>query len=284
MVLTGIAWEPMRKATSSVRVTVMRTGGTREERPDKLATEEPLSIRAGGPGQDNADVTVTMRTPGHDFELAIGFLWAEGILTDPLQVREVKFCDVPDDEEQLYNIVTVRTSHALSITPRAFTTSSSCGVCGTKTLDDLASCTTPVPFERSIRMRADDLLSIPDVLRKQQKVFALTGGLHAAALVDSDANILLVREDVGRHNAVDKVIGRMVLDKQVPAPNRALFVSGRTSYEIVQKAATAGIAIVAGVSAPSSLAVETAQRMGVTLAGFVRGESMNVYTHPERLL
>jgi FdhD protein len=273
----------MRKATTPVRVTVMTGTGVSTQRPDKLATEEPLSIRAGGPGQDSADVTITMRTPGHDFELAVGFLWSEGILTSPLQVREVKFCEVPDGEEQLYNIVTVRTSHQLEIKPRAFTTTSSCGVCGTQTLDDLAACTVPIALENSIRMRAELLLQVPDALRKHQKVFAATGGLHAAAVLDETGTIQLVREDVGRHNAVDKVIGRLVLDKQTPAGNRALFVSGRTSYEIVQKAAVAGLAIVAGVSAPSSLAVETADRMGITLAGFVRGDSMNVYTHPERL-
>ncbi len=272
-----------RKATTSAKITVMTGGGSVTVRPDKLATEEPLSIRAGGPGQDNADVTVTMRTPGHDFELAVGFLWSEGLLTDPAQVREVKFCDVPDDEEQLYNIVTVRTSHQLDVRPRAFTTNSSCGVCGTQTLDDLASCTVPVPLNNSIRMRADDLLKVPIALQRHQKVFAATGGIHAAAIIDGSGTVLFSREDVGRHNAVDKVVGRLVLDKQLPAPDRALFVSGRTSYEIVQKAAVAGLAMVAGVSAPSSLAVETAQRMGITLVGFVRGSSMNVYTHPERL-
>jgi FdhD protein len=273
-----------RKATTATKVTVMTGGGVASVRPDKLATEEPLSIRAGGPGQDNVDVTVTMRTPGHDFELAVGFLWSEGVITDPLQVREVKFCDVPDGEEQLYNIVTVRISHQLDIRPRAFTTTSSCGVCGTQTLDDLASCTVPVLFDNSIRMRADDLLKVPVSLRENQKVFAATGGIHAAAIIDATGKVLLSREDVGRHNAVDKVVGRLVLDKQLPAPGRALFVSGRTSYEIVQKAAVAGLGMVAGVSAPSSLAVETADRMGITLVGFVRGESMNVYTHPERLL
>jgi FdhD protein len=272
-----------RKATTPTKVTVMTAAGNLTVRPDKLATEEPLSIRAGGPGQDNVDVTVTMRTPGHDFELAVGFLWSEGIITDPHQVREVKFCDVPDNEEQLYNIVTVRTSHTLEIRPRAFATTSSCGVCGTQTLDDLASCTVPVPFESSIRMHAELLLGLPEQLRRQQKVFAATGGLHAATIVDSTGKLLTIREDVGRHNAVDKVVGKLVLDRQLPAPDRALFVSGRTSYEIVQKAAVAGLAIVAGVSAPSSLAVETADRMGITLVGFVRGESMNVYCHPGRL-
>ena len=274
--------QTVRKATTSVTVRVV-TADSSTVRPDKVATEEPLSIRAGGPGQDNADVTVTMRTPGHDFELAVGFLWSENLITDPAQVREVKFCDVPDGEEQRYNIVTVRTAHHLTVRQRAFTTTSSCGVCGTQTLDDLAACTIPVP-PGLYRIRATDLLAVPDVLRERQKVFASTGGLHAAAALDSDGQVLLSREDVGRHNAVDKVVGRLVLDSNVPAHKRALFVSGRTSYEIVQKAAVAGISLVAGVSAPSSLAVETADRMGITLAGFVRGGSMNVYTHPERIV
>jgi FdhD protein len=272
----------MRKATTSVKVTVVTAAGS-TVRPDKLATEEPLSIRAGGPGQDSADVTVTMRTPGHDFELAVGFLWSEGLITDPRQVREVKFCEVPEGEEQLYNIVTVRTSHQLEVKPRAFTTTSSCGVCGTQTLDDLAACTVPVPAG-AYSISATDLLAVPDQLRDRQKVFASTGGLHAAAVLGPEGKVLLSREDVGRHNAVDKVVGRLVLDGKVPAHMNALFVSGRTSYEIVQKAAVAGLSLVAGVSAPSSLAVETADRMGITLAGFVRGGSMNVYTHPERIV
>jgi FdhD protein len=262
---------------------VIRNDGSRLQRPDKLATEEPLSIRAGGPDQESRDVSVTMRTPGHDFELAVGFLWSEAIITDAGQVREVKFCDVPEGEEQLYNIVTVRTAHQLDIAPRAFTTNSSCGVCGTRTLDDLAACSVPLPVSGSIALRADELLAIPERLRAKQKVFSQTGGLHAAALFGDDGQLLMVREDVGRHNAVDKVVGRLVLDGKVPARGRGLFVSGRTSYEIVQKAVMAGIAMVAGVSAPSSLAVETAERMGVTLVGFVRGDSMNVYAHPHRL-
>ncbi len=273
----------MRKATTPVKVTVVTAAGS-TIRPDKLATEEPLSIRGGGPGQDSVDVSVTMRTPGHDFELAIGFLWSEGMITRPDQVREVKFCDVPDGEEQLYNIVTVRTSHQVDVRPRAFTTNSSCGVCGTQTLDDLASCTVPIPLNAAVRVNAAALLQVPAALRSRQKVFAATGGIHAAAILDQDCTVLFSREDVGRHNAVDKVVGRMVLDGRVPANDRILFVSGRTSYEIVQKAAVAGLPIVAGVSAPSSLAVETAQRMGITLAGFVRGESMNVYTHPHRIV
>jgi FdhD protein len=206
------------------------------------------------------------------------------LLTDPKQVREVKFCDVPPGEEQLYNIVTVRTSNQLDVKPRAFTTNSSCGVCGTQTLDDLASCTKPVPLQGSVRVSAAALLGVPEAIRSKQKVFEATGGLHAAALLDVACRVVHVREDVGRHNAVDKVVGRLVLDQQVPAHDRILFVSGRTSYEIVQKAAVAGIAVVAGVSAPSSLAVETADRMGITLAGFVRGTSMNVYTHPGRIV
>jgi FdhD protein len=273
----------MRKATTSVQVTLVTAAGA-TIKPDKLATEEPLSIRAGGPGQNGADVSVTMRTPGHDFELAVGFLWSEGLINSPDQVREVKFCDVPEGEEQMYNIVTVRTSHQLDVRPRAFTTNSSCGVCGTQTLDDLAACTTPVPLDGSFVVSAAALLGVPEALRQRQKVFAATGGLHAAAILDPQCSVLLSREDVGRHNAVDKVVGRMVLDGRVPANDRVLFVSGRTSYEIVQKAAVAGLAMVAGVSAPSSLAVETAQRMGITLAGFVRGESMNIYSHPQRIV
>ncbi len=262
---------------------VISSDGSRTTRPDKLATEEPLSIRVGGPGQESADVTVTMRTPGHDFELAVGFAWAERIITDPLDVHEVKYCELPDDGVQRYNIVTLRTRRPVAVVPRAFTTNSSCGVCGTQSVDDVMASTTPLDSGSGPMVKASMLLALPTAVRRRQRIFEATGGLHAAALVRSDGDIVVVREDVGRHNAVDKIVGRLVLDRTIPATDRLLFVSGRTSFEIVQKAAMAGIAMIAGVSAPTSLAVETADALGITLIGFVRGESMNVYSHAQRL-
>jgi FdhD protein len=274
---------PPRKATSAVQVRVITAAGRTTTKPDKLATEEPMSIRIGGGAQPAVDVTVTMRTPGHDFELAIGFAWAEGIITDATEVREVKYCDLPEDGIQRYNLVTVRTLNPVKVTPRAFTTNSSCGVCGTQSVEDLVACTAPLDPKLGPFVSAPTILATPDALRKHQRVFDATGGLHAAALVSPDGNIELVREDVGRHNAVDKLVGRLVLDRRVPATGHMLFVSGRTSFEIVQKGAMAGIGLIAGVSAPTSLAVETAQALGITLVGFVRGDTLNVYSHPERV-
>jgi FdhD protein len=272
-----------RKATAAVQVQVVSADGSRRVQPDKLATEEPMSIRVGGPGQDATDVTVTMRTPGHDFELAVGFVWAEAIITDVADVHEVKYCELPEDGIQRYNIVTVLTRQPVAVVPRAFTTNSSCGVCGTRSIDDIVACVTPTPTDRGPFVSAQMITALPDALRKRQRVFDLTGGLHAAALVTTDGTIELLREDVGRHNAVDKIVGRLVLDRRLPATDRVLFVSGRTSFEIVQKAAMAGISFIAGVSAPTSLAVETATALGITLVGFVRGDTMNVYSHPARV-
>ncbi len=272
-----------RKATVAVQVQVVNADGTSHSQPDKLATEEPMSIRIGGPNQTAADITVTMRTPGHDFELAVGFAWAEGIITDVADVHEVKYCELPEDGIQRYNIVTILSRQAVSVAPRAFTTNSSCGICGTTSIDDIVARMTPISDNVGPIVSARSIASIPDALRKRQRVFDVTGGLHAAALVTPDGTIELLREDVGRHNAVDKIVGRLVLDRRLPVTDRMLFVSGRTSFEIVQKAAMAGVAFVAGVSAPTSLAVETASALGITLVGFVRGDTMNVYCHPSRV-
>jgi FdhD protein len=273
-----------RKATTAVQVHVVNADGTRRVQPDKLATEEPMSIRIGGPGQEPADVTITMRTPGHDFELAVGFAWSEQIITDVTDVHEVKYCELPEDGVQRYNIVTLRSRGAVTVNQRAFTTTSSCGVCGTRSIDDVVECVEPIDPNAGPFIRAHIIAGIPEALRKRQRIFDATGGLHAAALVTAGGQIESLREDVGRHNAVDKIIGRLVLDRRLPAVNRLLFVSGRTSFEIVQKAAAAGIALIAGVSAPTSLAVDTADRLGITLVGFVRGDTMNVYTHPARVV
>jgi FdhD protein len=252
--------------------------------PDRLVTEEPLEIRAGGPGQEPTPVTVTMRTPGHDFELAVGFLLSEGVIDGLPDVRQVKYCELPDGVEQLYNVVTVKLARPVDITPRRTLTTASCGICGTAQLDELQARCPLVPASAvGAQLPRSVLLSLPDRLREAQAVFDKTGGLHAAGLFTFDGELLAVREDVGRHNAVDKLVGWAVLAGLLPLSDRVLVVSGRVSYELVQKAAVAGIPVLAAVSAPSSLAVQTAERLGVCVAGFVRPPTANVYCHAERL-
>ena len=265
-----------------VRVVAVH-GDARSERADALATEEPLEIRAQGPGQEAQRVAVTMRTPGGDFELAAGFLFTEGLVTSD-DVRRVAYCDDLDDEEQRYNVVTVTLARPFDAErlSRNFYATSSCGVCGKASLDDIAvRCDVVAP---GFTVDADVLVSLPERLREAQRVFERTGGLHAAGLFDGDGSVLSVREDVGRHNAVDKVIGEQLLAGRVPLSDRVLQVSGRASFEVVQKAAVAGIPVVSAVSAPSSLAVDAGGRLGVTVVGFVRDGRCNVYTHPARVV
>jgi FdhD protein len=227
-------------------------------------------------------VAVTMRTPGGDFELAVGFLFTEGLIT-PGDVSRVAYCDTLPGEEQQYNIVSVTLNRPFDFDrlKRNFYATSSCGVCGKAALDDIEVRCPPVAT--GARVAAETLLGLPGALRKAQKVFERTGGLHAAGLFSTEGELVSVREDVGRHNAVDKVVGEQVLAGHVPLADHVMQVSGRLSFEIVQKAAVAGIPIVSAVSAPSSLAVEAGERFGMTLVGFVRDERLNVYTHPERL-
>lgn len=251
------------------------------ETPEQVATEEPLEIRAAGPGQRSTPVAVTMRTPGDDFELAVGFLTTEGLVV-PREVAGVAYCaDV--EVERRWNTVTVALTRLWDpeANRRAFDATSSCGVCGKATIDDVELACPVVPAGEPIP--ASLLVGLPDRLRKAQRVFERTGGLHAAGLFTAEGELRCLREDVGRHNAVDKVIGRGLLWPPSRAPHGVLVVSGRVSFEIVQKAAMGGIGLVAAVSAPSSLAVEAADRLGVTVAGFVREGRMNVYTHPERV-
>ena len=255
-------------------------------RPDQVATEEPLEIRvlAGGERQT---VAVTMRTPGADFELAVGFLFAEGVIAGREAVRRMTYCTDPDvDGEQRYNIVNVELAGAapdLRSLERHFFTTSACGVCGKASLDalELRGC---APLAGGSEVAADVVYGLPERLRAAQGQFDATGGLHAAGLFDAGGELLAVREDVGRHNALDKLVGWAVLDGRVPLTDHLLLVSGRTSYEILQKAIVAGVPLVCGISAPSSLAVDLAERFGVTLVGFLRGRRCNVYSHPRRLL
>jgi FdhD protein len=274
--------EPIRTNFTHARVLAVRDG-TRSERTDNLATEEPLEIRVQGPGQEQAQVAVTMRTPGGDFELAVGFLFTEGLIA-PGDVRRVAYCDTLPGEDQRYNVVSVTLGRPFDAERlrRNFFANSSCGVCGKAALEDIEVRCEPVGPGPQVDVAL--LVTLPERLRSAQKVFERTGGLHAAGLFTAEGEPQVVREDVGRHNAVDKVIGERYLAGDVPASERILQVSGRASFEIVQKAAVAGIPIVSAVSAPSSLAVEAAERFGMTLVGFVREGRANVYAHPERVV
>jgi FdhD protein len=272
----------VRRNVTPVRVIALREGH-RTERADTLATEEPLEIRAQGPGQEAQRVAVTMRTPGGDFELAAGFLFTEGLIGAE-DLRRVAYCDDVDDEDQRYNVVTVTLGAPFdgSLLSRNFYATSSCGVCGKASLDDIAVRCDVVP--PGFTVAADVVVTLPDRLRTAQRVFDRTGGLHAAGLFTAGGEAISVREDVGRHNAVDKVIGEHLLAGRVPLSDVVLQVSGRASFEIVQKSAVAGIPVVSAVSAPSSLAVEAGERLGVTVVGFVRGGGCNVYSHPGRVV
>lgn len=278
---TMAAQHPRRNVTP-VRV-ISSNGQGPTMRPDKVVTEEPMEIRAGGPDQEPGPVAVTMRTPGGDFELAVGFLFTEGLIRGSDDVQRVAYCDLPD-EEQRYNVVTVRLTRAFDMESarRNFYSTSSCGICGKATLDDVEVRCAPVGPGPEVKTEV--LTGLPDAMRSAQRVFEQTGGLHAAALFDPGGELLALREDVGRHNAVDKVVGEALLAGQVPLSERVLAVSGRVSFEIVQKAAVAGVPIVAAVSAPSSLAIEAAERFGQTVVGFIRDGGLNVYTNPQRVL
>jgi FdhD protein len=261
-----------RGRTATVLTTTVE-GGQARRHPDELAVEEPLTIRL-----DDHLVATTMRTPGHDFELAVGFCFTEGLLGGAT-VQTCRYCGTGPATETAFNVVSVETGGQAPVpTPRLGVTSSSCGLCGSTTIDELAGRLEPLPPSEPLDLEL--LASIGDRVRADQAVFDLTGAVHAAAAFDRTGRVLVVREDVGRHNAVDKVVGHLVLGGGVPATGQGLYVSGRASFELVQKAWAAGFAALVAVSGPTSLAVETAQRAGLVLAGFVRGDRMNVYTSP----
>jgi FdhD protein len=242
---------------------------------DEVIAEEPLSIHL-----DDHLVATTMRTPGHDFELAAGFCFAEGLLAGA-PITTCRYCGTGSAVDTEFNVVSVETGGRAPVpTPRLGTTTSSCGLCGSTSIDDLAE--RLEPLTPTTRFPLELLAAVPDRVRGQQPLFATTGAVHAAAAFDETGAPLVIREDVGRHNAVDKVVGRLLLDGQLPADGLGLFVSGRASFEIVQKAWAAGFSTIVAVSAPTSLAVETARRAGVVLTGFVRDGRLNVYA-PERL-
>ncbi|TDP96363.1 formate dehydrogenase accessory sulfurtransferase FdhD [Labedaea rhizosphaerae] len=270
------------------RVTVRRPvvhldGDKVRRRPDTLAAEEPLELRVDGKA-----LAVTMRTPGHDVELAHGFLLTEGVIGAAADVSLARYCDGTDDEgRNTYNVLDLTLAEGVEPpqtgVERNFYTTSSCGVCGKAALDAVRLKTRFPTAEDPVRVSPSTLAALPGTLRERQRVFQSTGGLHGAGLFTADGAVLAVREDVGRHNAVDKVLGWALLEGRVPLRGTVLLVSGRASFELVQKAAMAGVAVLAAVSAPSSLAVELADEQGMTLVGFLRGDSMNVYTGAQRV-
>ena len=262
-----------------------RRGSTR---PDSLSVEEPLEIRVGG-----RPLTVTMRTPGHDIELVHGFLLSEGLIGSAGDVALARYCAgavVSNNdglEENTYNVLDVTLATGAAPIPesatRAFFTSSSCGVCGKASIEQLRARSAYDVRSDATRFAAEVVVGLPDALRAQQRSFERTGGLHAAGLFTAGGEALVVREDVGRHNAVDKVVGWAMLEGRLPAAGCVLMVSGRASFELTQKALMAGIPCLAAVSAPSSLAVECAEDAGSTLIGFVRGTRLNVYAGAHRV-
>jgi FdhD protein len=272
---------PVRHVSSTRIVAV--DGESLEVRADVVVTEEPLEIRAAGPGQDPVPVAVTMRTPGDEDELAIGFLRTEGLI-EGREVTKVEFGD-PARLSAPDSTVTIRLSRpfdASQVAERHFVATASCGICGKASIDEVAVRVDPIPLGAPVVAPAV-LLALPDRLREAQAAFESTGGLHAAGLFTPAGELVAIREDVGRHNALDKVIGSQVIARRLPLNAFVLVVSGRVSFEIVQKAAVAGIPVIAAVSAPSSLAIDAAERLGVTLIGFLRGHRFNVYTHDARV-
>jgi len=269
-----------RRRVARVPATVIDASGARRS-SEQLAGEEPLEVRVAVPGGAIVATTATMRTPGHDFELAAGLLHAEGVIAGAEDLAEIRYCG--DSGEQQYNVVTVhlRAAPRRELAARTLMSTASCGVCGSASIDALCERVAVVPD--GLRVDAGTLAALPDALAAAQPLFAQTGGLHAAGLFDARGVPLIVREDIGRHNALDKVFGAALLAGQLPAEDGIVVLSGRVSFELVQKVAAAGVPLLCAVSAPSSLAVTTADRLGVTLVGFVRDGRMTVYTHRERV-
>jgi FdhD protein len=274
-----------RTARRRVTRLTLESGPPSAQRADLLAAEEPLGIRIGGQA-----ASLTMRTPGDDIDLTAGFLLTEGIVGGAGDIAAIRICSGEQcghgDHEGMGNIadVTLRAGTDWHAPRRNFLTTSACGVCGKASIDDLRAASRFDLRADQVRVAAAVLASLPDRLREAQRIFERTGGLHAAGLFTADGALLAVREDVGRHNAVDKVLGWAVRAGRLPLSECILLVSGRASFELVQKAVMAGVPVLAAVSAPSSLAAELAEEAGLTLIGFLRGQSMNVYAGPQRIL
>ena len=266
------------------------TGAAEQTLADLVAVEEPLEIRLGystPDGRTASSISITMRTPGHDADLATGFLFTESIIKRSQDVESVQPCGPPAPDSGNHNIVRVELAPDVEIDlgrlQRHFYTTSSCGVCGKSSLDALHIIGVERRPDGGTRFARDMLVGLPDKLRDAQKTFAETGGLHAAAAFDSHGELVVTREDVGRHNAVDKVIGVLLAKDLLPADDLGLIVSGRTSFELMQKTLMAGMPLLAAVSAPSSLAVQLAREFNVSLVGFLRGDTFNIYSGEERI-
>lgn len=279
----------MTSNSQPVTISVVR-GSSRQLRDDRVAVEEPLEIRLGyelPEGRAETSISITMRTPGNDAELATGFLFTESIIRDPSDIALVKPCGSPAPDSGNTNVIRVELESGISVDldrlQRHFYTTSSCGVCGKTSLDALrVSGASSRPLDGTRFDRAM-LSGLPDKLRAAQKVFDETGGLHAAAAFNVAGDIIVSHEDVGRHNAVDKVVGTLLAEGQLPANELGLLVSGRASFELMQKALIAGMPLLAAVSAPSSLAVDLAREFNVTLVGFLRDDTFNIYAAEERI-
>lgn len=272
---------PVRRPVAAAQVLAVGADGARR-RPDTLVTEEPMEIRVHGPGERPTALAVTMRTPGNDFDLAAGFCLTEGVVEGAGDVERIAYC-VGADGEQEFNVVTVRTRRPVvdRVPARNFAVNASCGLCGKAALDDVhVRC---APVGEGPLVPAGVVRSLPERLAEHQRLFGQTGGLHAAARFTADGVLTSVREDVGRHNALDKLVGDALLQGALPCSSDVLLVSGRLSFELVQKAAVAGIPVLCAVSAPSNLAVAAAERFGQTVVGFLRDDRFNVYTHPRRI-
>ncbi|MGO1544620.1 MAG: formate dehydrogenase accessory sulfurtransferase FdhD [Gulosibacter sp.] len=281
----------MARVTSRRKAVLIRADGSSKPKRETLAGEEPLEIRVNG-----KPLAVTMRTPGHDFDLVAGNLVSEGFLGSPSELATMRYCAGKNDEgEQTFNVIdaAIIGLDPASISERRVVTTSACGVCGTTSIDEVRRQSRFSDIDIAVdgiahsipaaRIPADTLLVLPDRLRDAQDIFDRTGGLHAAGLFATDGTILCVREDVGRHNAVDKVIGWALREGKLPLRDTVMQVSGRASFELVQKCYLAGIPIMSAVSAPSSLAADLAEEVGITLAGFSRGDRVTLYTHPDRI-
>lgn len=277
----------MTLSVSSTKIIRIGSQG-RENFPDLVVIEEPLEIRLGiGPKnqREQLNLSVTMRTPGHDKELALGFLFAEGIISSFKDIISIEYCETVKPEEE-GNVIRVELTSLIQINEeklsRHFYTSSSCGVCGKSSIEAIS---VPIPDQNASfnKVKASLICQLPALLKEAQKVFEHTGGLHACGLFDAAGKLLKLREDVGRHNAVDKLIGAMLIGSTLPLSQSILVLSGRISFELVQKAARAGIQFVAAIGAPSSLAIEMAKKHGITMVGFLKNSSFNIYSGAERI-
>lgn len=278
-----------KPSVNSVNITRI-TNNQPEQTLDLLAVEEPMEIRLGfGPidARQQKSVSVTMRTPGNDFELALGFLFTEGIIQNPTDVYKIQYCTELNNKENLENIVRVELNPNLDIDlsklQRNFYTTSSCGVCGKESIEAIKTNCMVQQLDLTFKINPQTITQLPDKLRAQQSVFEHTGGIHACALFDALGNLLLLREDVGRHNALDKLIGAAINSPTIQPNKTVLLLSGRASFELLQKAAMASIPVVCAVGAPSSLAVQTAQSFNITLVGFLRNQRFNIYSTPQRI-